>query len=294
MNLDHLRYFLEAARQEHFGKAAKTLGISRSAVSHGIAQLEEELARELFFRRGRQVIITPEGKHFATKLEVAVSNLSRVKEETFAAGSQLDGNFRLGSTHFLCAEYLTAAWAELQNEHAQLRAEIFSLRSADVVSKVASGELDFGLSVSPQTHPNLEIAPIREGRLLITVRTGHPILRSKSSDRMRQLAEYPAVLPRSLRGIELCDRNHPMFKKYGITPNYDCLVDSYDVAVKKIACSLSWGFLPDWIIEHFTDSVTGLTPAKGWDAPINISAIWPRNRSLSRPMKFLLDKLQSH
>ena len=51
MKLDQLTYFLEAARHEHIGKAAKAVAISPSAISHSISALEKELGRPLFKKR---------------------------------------------------------------------------------------------------------------------------------------------------------------------------------------------------------------------------------------------------
>ena len=48
MNFDKLRYFAEVARTGHLGRAASILCVSASAVSHAIADLEDELGVELF------------------------------------------------------------------------------------------------------------------------------------------------------------------------------------------------------------------------------------------------------
>ena len=48
MNFDQLRYFVETARFEHIGKAAKSVAISPSAISHAIANLEDELGLDPF------------------------------------------------------------------------------------------------------------------------------------------------------------------------------------------------------------------------------------------------------
>ena len=294
MNLDHLRYFLEAAKVEHFGKAAKTLGISPSAISHGISDLEEELGRELFLRQGKSVFVTPHGKAFAAKLTVALDHLSKVKEEALCETSEMDGHFRLGATHRLCAQYLTPAWAELQNEHSKLRAEIYTMRSAEVIARVAAGELDFGICVSPQAHPFLEVERVREGQLLIAVRKGHPILKFRGEKQLRALSDYTAVLPRASQGIEICGgMHHAMFDKFGIQSKYDCLVDSYDVAIAKITHSDSWGFLPDWLLKDKASPLVALKPPAEWDAPVWISAIWARSRPLARPLAQLLVELRA-
>ncbi len=55
MTLDQLQYFVEAARRQHIGQAARFLNISPSAISHSIAALEEEFGQSLFEKQGRQI-----------------------------------------------------------------------------------------------------------------------------------------------------------------------------------------------------------------------------------------------
>ena len=74
MKLDQLTYFLEAARQEHIGKAARILAISPSAISHSIAALEEELGAPLFERKGKYIFLTNRGRRL---MERAAELLSR-------------------------------------------------------------------------------------------------------------------------------------------------------------------------------------------------------------------------
>jgi LysR family glycine cleavage system transcriptional activator len=60
--LQALRCFEAAARHLNFGKAADTLSITRSAVSHQIRKLEDEIGQPLFRRDGRSVHLTPAGE----------------------------------------------------------------------------------------------------------------------------------------------------------------------------------------------------------------------------------------
>src|SRR5918911_2539079 len=60
--LSALRAFESAARYGSFQAAASDLNLTRSAVSHAIRGLEEQLGAELFLREGRRIHLTPEGE----------------------------------------------------------------------------------------------------------------------------------------------------------------------------------------------------------------------------------------
>ncbi len=62
LSLARLKPFEAAARYESFTRAADELGLTQTAISRQIGQLEEELGVRLFERRNRAVFLTEEGK----------------------------------------------------------------------------------------------------------------------------------------------------------------------------------------------------------------------------------------
>lgn len=68
--LGYLVSFESAARLGSFTLAAQALGISRTAISYQIKEMERELETPLFYRLNRSVKLTPEGE----KLYVAATN----------------------------------------------------------------------------------------------------------------------------------------------------------------------------------------------------------------------------
>src|SRR6266699_5919403 len=60
-----LQAFLTVARHRSFSGAARELGVSRSAVSHTVRQLEEQLRVVLLARTTRSVSLTDAGRRLA-------------------------------------------------------------------------------------------------------------------------------------------------------------------------------------------------------------------------------------
>jgi DNA-binding transcriptional LysR family regulator len=74
--LPPLRLFEAAARHESFRKAAEELGLTASAVSHGVDTLEKWLGVELFRRRPRGVTLTAAGRHLLPYVSEGLSMIA--------------------------------------------------------------------------------------------------------------------------------------------------------------------------------------------------------------------------
>ena len=73
--LDQLRTFAAVAERASFIEAARTLGVSPTAASRGVASLEESLGVALLRRTTRSVALTPEGAAYLVRCRHALDEL---------------------------------------------------------------------------------------------------------------------------------------------------------------------------------------------------------------------------
>ena len=95
MELRHLRYFVAAGEEQHFGRAAERLRIAQPALSRQIQDLENEIGFELFDRLSRGVKLSAAGESL---LEDARGILRDVNEAIMRAGkvAHRTGTLRVG------------------------------------------------------------------------------------------------------------------------------------------------------------------------------------------------------
>ncbi|MEM6462250.1 MAG: LysR substrate-binding domain-containing protein [Pseudomonadota bacterium] len=84
--LSRLKPFEAAARLESFTRAADELGMTQTAVSKQIAQLEQELGTLLFERRNRAVFLTEGGRRLGSVVSSALSEIAA--EMAYARGDR--------------------------------------------------------------------------------------------------------------------------------------------------------------------------------------------------------------
>lgn len=289
MTLDQLRYFIEAARFEHVGRAAKSIPISPSAISGAIAALEEELGGELFERRGKNVVLNSRGKRLKEEAERLLDQVASLQRSVGEADAALDGSFRFGASHVLATRLLGPAWNALQHRQPRVRADLCSMPTVEVIRQVISGELDAGIVISPLSHPDVRETVLHRGELLLAVRRGHPLLEMRSDRVLRELGRYPAILHKSAPGVGICE-SHPMFETFGIVPDIHLSFDNDEFAVQALLASDSWAMLPEFVVAA-SPRLEALALPRGWDAPYWIAGIVRRNRESNRVLGLFVDEL---
>lgn len=281
MNLDHLRYFVEAARQRHFGRAAKILGVTPSAVSHGVSNLEAFLGKPLFVKDGKSVALTSTGAALLERGARLLGDARRMVDELAGDSADLRETFRFGATHGFVAAAVGRALCAVQRSRPFV-ADFVSLRSADVLAGVSNGELDLGVCLSPQRLPRIQTQRLHEGSLGVFVRRGHPLLGVKKP--VGALSRWPACLPKAFAGVDPCE-HHPVFEAHAVTPEATVRVDSYDLMASVVAASDAWGFFPD-LAGRGHPGLVALPLPRTWNATYQVAAVW---KSGEPPFRVLVE-----
>ena len=270
MNTDELRYFIEAAKEQDLSKAARTLGCSQSTLSHAIRRLEREFDCKLFSRSGKNVRLTVQGRKFSERAVDIVENLHDLKDEVSSGSRPLTGHLKIGGTLGVPSQILARALMPL-GAAAKSTLEIVSLRSADILEKVAEKELDFGFCIDPQPYPGVTIRAIAQSDCLVAVRTDHPLFKVRKNERTETLAVYPWARAGHLPGMSSCT-THPLFAKFWKPIKARYFFNSYDVALEIIGASDAWALLPKAIIAAHAETIRPVLT--DLSEPIGLALVW--------------------
>ena len=95
-SLRQLEVFLAVARSESVSRAARELGMSQSAVSGALADLERQFDIQLFDRIGKRLRLSPLGHSLRAQSD-ALHEQALELEQAFARKSDI-GGLRVGAT----------------------------------------------------------------------------------------------------------------------------------------------------------------------------------------------------
>src|SRR5678815_2284290 len=94
-DLNVLAAFLAVAEERSFTRAAKRVGVSRSALSHAVRGLEERLGVRLLARTTRSVAPTEAGAQLIARLRPALGEVESVLDQIVGLSDRPAGRIRL-------------------------------------------------------------------------------------------------------------------------------------------------------------------------------------------------------
>ena len=94
-NVSSLLFFVAVARERSFTRAAAQLGVSQSALSHNMRQLEERMGVRLLTRTTRSVNPTPAGERLLASLEPRFQEIEQELVAVTELGEKPSGTVRL-------------------------------------------------------------------------------------------------------------------------------------------------------------------------------------------------------
>lgn len=120
ISLNALRVFAETARHQSIARAADTLGVTPSAVSHQIKKLESDLATTLFLRSNNAISLTHAGQGFLDEVTPGLAMLDQAVGGLLRDANEL--NLRVSAT--LAVRWLIPALERFKARHPDARIRI--------------------------------------------------------------------------------------------------------------------------------------------------------------------------
>ncbi|MBS0518018.1 MAG: LysR family transcriptional regulator [Proteobacteria bacterium] len=200
-----MRYAVVLSRHRHFGRAAKTLGISQPALSRGIATLERKIGVRVFERSRRDVTPTPAGEDVLRMADELVARLDGMSNRLKLVRDGREGRLRVASGAFVHDIAVRPAAAEFIQASPAIRLELLEREWHGVLETLMSDRADFAIMDPLQISsvPTLRVETLGRLQASYVCRAGHPLLDQRALQ-VSDFARFPFVatgLPSSRVGL---------------------------------------------------------------------------------------------
>lgn len=172
--LRQLRSVLAVERLGKINLAAREIGLTPSAITLQIQQLEGEAGVALFDRTGEGLRPTDAGRAVVAAARAIENRLTELSDELAAVGEARRGTLRLGavSTAKYFAPFLVAAF---KAEHPGIELRLTVGNRAATIEALANQSIDVALMGRPPRRVAVQPLLIGEHPLVVVARPDHPL-----------------------------------------------------------------------------------------------------------------------
>jgi DNA-binding transcriptional LysR family regulator len=241
-----LEAFIAIAEQGRFGKAARQLHITQTALTRRLQNFEELLGVQLVERTTRSVALTQVGQAFLPQARRLLGDLTAALVELHETGKAQRGDVAIACVPSVGIQYLPYIIQAYSARHPGNRVQILDHASSGVAAAVLRREAEFGIQIAGAHHPELVGVPLLEDRFVLICRADHALARRKRLT-WRQLESQPLVFAGAESG------NRPLLDAAlaprGVQLRSQYLVQRSSTAVGLVAAGVGAAIVPSLAIQ---------------------------------------------
>lgn len=252
MELESLKLFRDIAETRSFSRAAALNGVSQSAASQQVQELEKTLGVTLLDRSRRPLVVTAAGQLY----DEFCRDVLRRKEGLDAALGLLKndtgGAVRVASIYSVGLSEMVELEKRFGQRHPQATLEVQYLQPAKVYAAVLADKADLGLVSYPQATREIKVIPWRQEEMVLATAPDHPL--AKKAAAMRGPIPIEA-----LKGVDFVgfDEELPIrsdvdrfLKEKGVEVNVSVHFDNIQMIKEAVAHRVGVSIMPHRIMRE--------------------------------------------
>lgn len=190
MTLSQLQLFRDLALCRSFSKAAKENGISQSAASQQIQEIERLVGAPLVDRTTRPLALTSAGDLFLSLARDVLRRKADFDGELAHLQQRTEGLVRVASIYSVGLSEMGRLEAEFAERCPSAHLAISYHPPARIYAAIEADQADVGLVSYPEASPEIEATPWREEQMMVATSPRHPLARRRE------------IVPFELNGVD--------------------------------------------------------------------------------------------
>ena len=247
MQLKSIRLFCDVARTGSFSKAAEENGLSQSAASQVVQQLEEELSVKLVDRSKRPWVLTAEGDCYYRGCRKIVRQYDDLQSQVRLFHQEVSGTVRVASIYSVGLSHMNQYVKDFLTLHPRAKVQMQYEHPDRVYDLVERDVVDVGLVSFPKSSRHISGDAWREEAFVLACAPDHE-LAGKSSLALSELDGMDVIgFEQGLRIRQKLDRE---MGTNGVSVNVAMEFDNTEIIKRAIEGGLGVGLLPSPTIDR--------------------------------------------
>jgi len=242
IDLRALEIFRTVANEGSVSKAASKLNRVQSNVSTRIKQLEEQLGKDLFFRKSRGLVLTPDGEMMLSYADRLIS-LSEEATEAINEGNP-NGTLRIGAMESTASARLPAVLSQFIDQHPGVEIALETGTTGALLEKLNNHELDAVFVAEPVAFKNLSTQPVFKENLVVVAPKTFPEL-----DAIEEISGKTVIAFED--GCAYRRYIEEWLLESGIVPGRIMAVSSYLSILACVSAGMGFALVPQSVLDLF-------------------------------------------
>jgi len=170
-----LRLFKEIAVNGSMSKGAKLCGVTQSAASQHVQEVERRLGAPLLDRSQRPLHLTPAGKLYADFCRDVMRQEDEFQLALERLKQEVEGTVRVASIYSVGLSEMSRLSEEFLSSHPTARLEVEYMRPDKVYAAVSGGQADLGLVSYPESSREIAAIPWRDEEMRLAMPPTHAL-----------------------------------------------------------------------------------------------------------------------
>ncbi|MSQ93742.1 MAG: LysR family transcriptional regulator [Gemmataceae bacterium] len=289
MQLESLKIFCDVARQRSFSQAAREGGITQSAVSQIVSQLEKRMNVQLIDRSTRPLQLTPLGLTYYEGVKTLIEQYDELEANIRNARAEISGTVTVAAIYSVGLGDMGQYVQRFQTALPNAQVHIDYVHPDRVYERVMDGTADLGLVSYPKKTANLTAVNWREEEMVLACSPNHP-LASRLALPLKELNELPFVhFDKNLVVRRRIDR---FLRGEGVTVDVVAEFDNIENIKQAVSIGAGVALLPEPTIRREVKARTLVgVPLFGCDFTRPLAIVHWRGQRLSAAAKRFMDLL---
>jgi len=272
----HLWLFLAVAEEQHFGRAAKRLGMSQPPLSEQIQVLEQALKAQLFVRSRRGAQLTPVGQAILPAVRKFVQQMEQLEWAVREATAGQSGMLTIGAISSAMLEVLPAFLKRLRERHPELTVSVREIDSADALPLLQAGDIDLAFArLQGKPGADVQTLTMAQDALMVALPVQHRLARRRRIE-LTELADEAFVMFTRRVSPVYFDSITALCRSAGFSPRILHEVRSVATQVASVGCGQGIALVPAALRKMAPDSVTFKPLAQPVEV-VTTAAAWCRS-----------------
>ena len=163
--LRQMELFLEVAKIGHLTQVAKKFGLSQSAVSMSLKELESILGCKLFERVQKRLVLNEKGRAFFAEIEPLIYKLRDIEKEFMTQENK--GQLIVGASTTIADYIIPNIICEYMEEYPEVKISLKIGNTTEIAQMVEGGEIDIGYIEGELICPACITTPLGKDELVV-------------------------------------------------------------------------------------------------------------------------------